>query len=419
MNKLEKTATSPLLRRMNAGAVLAVLRTGGPATGTELMDATGLSRPTVHTVCDDLIELGWIEEIESRPSSAPSSPGRRARQYQFNAKAGFVLGIDMGQNKSTAVVADLRGDIVGETTRAFDHEIAADARLREARLAMTTALESALVPASRILATTLAVPGPVGPDGHVVASTDMHYLPGLAEVDLAGAIGTGLGCPVLVENDANLAVLGERWCGAAKGVDDVIELLAGERLGAGLYLGGNLIRGTVGAAGELKMLSMVDGVGNTDGIGFLARSYGAAAIAAARGPRTKAGRSALYRAAQGDAAEITAQLVFDAARQGDALALEVVDRVTIRIARVLAVLHTLLNPELIVIGGAVAEAGDLLVPSLGKHLESLVDSPPRVAASALGARAVVLGAVRRALDHAERSLFSAPDLKHPLQHTAS
>ncbi|MEU4287616.1 ROK family protein [Kribbella sp. NPDC026596] len=195
-------------------------------------------------------------------------------------------------------------------------------------------------------------------------------------VGYAGAVGTGLDCPVLVENDANLAVLGERWCGAAEGVDDVIEVLAGERLGAGLYLGGNLIRGTTGAAGELKMASMVEGVDNTDSIGFLARQFGAAAVASARGPRTKAGRSALFSAVEGDPAAVTSQLVFDVARGGDPLALDVVERVVVRIARVLALLHTLLNPELIVIGGAVAEAGDLLVPGLERQLVSLVDSPP-------------------------------------------
>ncbi|MFI6674885.1 ROK family transcriptional regulator [Kribbella sp. NPDC050470] len=408
MNKLEKTATSPLLRRMNAAAVLDVLRTGGPATGTELMEVTGLSRPTVHTVCDHLIEMGWIDEIESRRSGDPSSPGRRARQYQFNARAGYVVGIDMGQNKATAVVTDLRGDIVAEDTRGFAHDLGADDRIREARQAMASALDSAEVSAAGVLAMALAVPGPVGPDGHIIASADTEYLPGLGEVELDQAVGEGFGCPVLVENDANLAVLGERWHGAAAGVDDVIELLAGERLGAGLFLGGNLIRGSAGGAGELKALSMVEGVGNTDGIGFLAREFGAEVVASARGPRSKVGRSALYAAAGGDPAAVTAQLVFEAARTGDAVALEVVDRVVTRIARVLALLHTMLNPELIVVGGAVADAGDLLVPGLETHLTTLVDSPPRLAASTLGARAVVIGAVRRALDHAERALFTDP-----------
>lgn len=417
MTKLEKTATSPLLRRMNAAAVLDVLRSSGPATGTELMEATGLSRPSVHALCDHLIEMGWIQEIESRRSGDRSSPGRRARQYEFNATAGFVLGVDMGQNKATAMVTDLRGEVVGEDTRAFAHDIAAQDRLREAHHAMSAALGSAELDPSAVLALTLAVPGPVGPDGHVVASAD--YLPGLAEIDLARAIGKGFGCPVLVENDANLAVLGERWRGAAEGVDDVVELLAGERLGAGIYLGGNLVRGTSGAAGELKLLSMVEGVGNTDGIGYLAREFGAEVVKSARGPRSKVGRSALYGAVHGDPEAVTAKTVFQAARTGDAVALQVVDRVVVRIARVLALLDTMLNPELIVIGGGVADAGDVLVPRLEQQLATLIDLPPRVVTSTLGARAVVVGAVRRALDHAERGLFGDPALSVRVSRPAS
>jgi len=391
---------------MNAAAVLDVLRAIGPATGTDVMEATGLSRPTVHAVCDRLIDMGWIHELEGRRTGEKSSPGRRARHYDFNAGAGFVLGVDLGQNKVTAVVTDLRGEIVGEHTRRFAYDIGAQDRLAEAHRAMSAALGSAAVEPAAVLALSLAVPGPVGPDGHVVASEG--YLPGLAEVDLRGAIGSGFGCPVLVENDANLAVLGERWRGVAQDVDDVVELLAGERLGAGIYLGGTLIRGSRGAAGELKLLSMVEGVGNTDGIGYLARSYGAEVVASARGSRSRVGRSALYAAVHGDPDAVTAKAVLEAARAGDAVAVQVVDRVVVRIARVLALLDTMLNPDLIVIGGAVAGAGDVLVPRLEEQLTTLVDDPPRLAASALGARAVVIGAVRRALDHAERGLFGDP-----------
>lgn len=410
MAQLEKTATSPLLRRMNAAAVLDVLRATGPATGTELMEATGLSRPSVHALCDHLIERGWITELESRRTGDRSSPGRRARQYEFNARAGFVLGVDMGQNKVTVMVTDLRGDVIGESTHPVAYDIGAKGRLAETHRTIAAALRSAEVTESAVVALALAVPGPVGPDGHVVASAE--YLPGLAEVDLATAVGKGLDCPVLVENDANLAVLGERWHGAARGVDDVIELLAGERLGAGIFLGGNLIRGLKGAAGELKLLSMVEGVGNTDGIGYLARALGAEAVATARGPRSKAGRSALYAAVNGDPEAVTATAVFAAARTGDVVAGEIVERVVVRIARVLALLDTMLNPALIVIGGAVAEAGDILVPRLERQLATLVDDPPRVAASALGGRAVVVGAVRRALDHAEHALFNDPAPSH-------
>ncbi|GAB3935732.1 ROK family transcriptional regulator [Kribbella albertanoniae] len=404
---MDKTATSPLLRRMNTAAVLDVLRAGGPATGTELMDATGLSRPTVHALCDQLIALGWIHELESRRTGDRSSPGRRARQYEFNARAGFILGVDLGgEYKATAMLTDLRGVSLGDGIREFAPPDGGEVRLRAARRAIADAVRAAGVAKSAILVMGLAVPGPVNQDKPVV--TNAWYLPGLAKVDLGRAVGKGLDCPVLVENDANLAVLAERWCGVAAGVDNVIELLAGERMGAGIYLGGNLIRGVVGGAGELELVSLLNGVVKPSGIGRLARDFGAEVIAAARGPRSKIGRSLLYDAAGGDPAAVSAEAVFAAARAGDAVSVDVVDRAVARIAPVLALLGTVLNPELIVISGGVADGGDLLVPRLEHQLSSLIDtlSVPRVTASTLGSRAVVLGAVRRALDHAERTVFA-------------
>ncbi|WP_159033592.1 ROK family protein [Streptomyces sp. WMMB 322] len=398
MSDREPTATSPLLRRLNAGAVLDALRATGPATGTELMEITGLSRPTVHTVCDHLISRGWVHEIEQRPPQRGSGPGRRARQYEFNAAAGYVLGIDLGQNKVTSVVADLRGDSLAEHTRTFRAGgIGARARLNQMHRAVETTLGDAGLDKSAVLAIALAVPGPVDEGGHVVAEED--YLPGLARIDLRKAAGEGFDAPVLVENDANLAVLAERWRGCAQGADNVVELLAGERLGSGLYFGGRLIQGSRGAAGELKFLSMVDGVGNTDGIALLARTLGAEAVVAS------AASPSLADAVGGDPRRMTAKLVFAAARDGDPSALAVVDEVTARIGRVIALLHTLLNPELVVIGGAVAQAGDVLLEPLRRAVGELVPDPPEIKNSALGDHVVVTGAVCRALDHAALELF--------------
>lgn len=410
MNNPEVAATSPLLRRINAAAVLDALRASGPATGTELMAATGLSRPTVHSVCDHLIAKGWIREIESRRPEGGQGPGRRARQYEFNATAGYVLGIDLGQNKVTSAVADLRGDQLAERTGTFRRAtIGARARINAVNRTVQAALDQVGLEKSAVLAIALAVPGPVDERGHVVAAEE--YLPGLARTDLRKAVGAGFDAPVLVENDANLAVLGERWRGCAQGVDDVVELLAGERLGSGLFLAGRPVQGGHGAAGELGFLHLVKGVGNTDGIARLAREFGARAVAeaaagkaAAVGGGTGGGRT-LVELAGGDPAKVSAELVFAAADRGDPLATGVVDEVAQRIAAVIAVLHTLLDPELVVIGGAVAQAGDVLLEPLRHAVAGLLPSPPRLANSGLGDRVVVTGAVRRAVDHALLSLF--------------
>lgn len=398
-----QTATPPLLRRLNAGAVMEALRTAGVVTGTELMEATGLSRPTVHAACDQLIALGWVTERESRRSADGSRAGRPARQYELNARAGYAMGIDMGAGTVRAVVSDLRGDPIGDARRTYRHwHVSAPERLSIVRTAINAALTAARVPASAVLAVGLGVPGPVGNDGHIVAVEE--YLPGLAEVDLRAAIGRRRGWPVLVENDANLAVLGERWRGAAVGLDNVVLILAGERLGAGIYLGGRLIRGGAGGAGELALLRLVEGVGSTDGIGNLARSLGLEAVRRHRGGQH--GKSPLSRAAASRGA-LKAEAVLDAARSGDPLAVQVLDEVTDRIARVVAVVATLLDPELVVIGGAVADAGELLLKPLEAKVPAYTTWRPRLATASFGDHSVVVGAVRLALDHIESQVFES------------
>jgi predicted NBD/HSP70 family sugar kinase len=374
-------ATTPLLRRLNAAAVLDALRsTTGAVTGSELMETTGLSRPTVHAVCAELIARGLVTETEGRaPQTA--QPGRRPRQYLFNARAGNVIGIDLGARKVVVEVADLRGDTRAVEAHGFRHvHVRAAARLAGVRRTVAAALESAGVDAASVRAVTMGVPAPVGDDGRVAASN--AYLPDLARHDLREAL-CSFGWSTHVENDANLAVIGERWRGVAQGCDNVVELLAGYRLGSGLYVDGRLLRGAAGGAGELAFLSMVAGVGNTDAIAELTERAG------------------------GEGA--TVEEVFDAVRSGDPEATAILDRVLDRIARVVAIFGTFLNTELVVISGGVAAAGDLLVPRLEARLPELSDSPPRVAASSLEDRAVVTGAIRVALDDIEASILDDGD----------
>ena len=217
----EPTATAPLLRRLNAVAVLNVLRRSGPVTGTELMDATGLSRPTVHTVCDQLIELGWVTELNGRRPVNKTGTGRPARCYELNAAAGYVVGMDLGANKVTAVLADLRGDPLAEITREFSGEHAhAAERITTARRVITSLLGSAGVPNTQLLAVAIGIAAPVDDEGRVIAKES--YLPGMASTDVVARIGRGTPWAVSLENDANLAVLGERWRGVAKESENVV-----------------------------------------------------------------------------------------------------------------------------------------------------------------------------------------------------
>ncbi|MEP6563008.1 MAG: ROK family transcriptional regulator [Nakamurella sp.] len=428
------------MRRLNAHIVLEYLRDSGAVTATEIMAATGLSRPTVHAVCDDWIGLGWVTEVEGRKPEGAGRPGRRNRCYEFNSRAGFVLGIDLGATSIRVRLSDLRGENLAEEIHHSGHaEISGRDRIAQTRRTIKLVLTAAGVAAESVLATAVGVASPVDSGGRAYGAE--HYLRGLSGDDLRKLIGRGYSWPVLLENDADLAVLGERWRGVAVGIDNIIVLLAGERLGAGMYLSGRLIRGHRGGAGEMAFLRFVDQVGNTDGIAQTARKLGTLAVGleavlageavpvphalpasnaiassaatatsgATPAPETRF-RSRLFTLAEGDPNRVEAGMVFAAARDSDQVAHRIVEQVAERMARIIGILATLLNPEVLVLAGAFAPSLDVLLPPLNRRVAAYTEQLLTVRASGLGDNGVVLGATRLAIDHVESETFERVSL---------
>jgi predicted NBD/HSP70 family sugar kinase len=373
--------TPQLLRRVNAQAVLGFIRSTDLATGTELMARTGLTRASVLAVCEDLIRRGWIRELDSPLAAGSPRKGRPARRFGLNEQAGYVLGIDIGAATTTAAVADLRGTVLGRASERFRAtDIPAEERIGAVDLACRRALKAAGTHPGRVLAVGAGIAAPVDRDGKVLAS--QHFW-SLFDVGLRSALKGLHGWTVLLENDANLAALGERWRGSGAGVDDLVVLLAGERLGAGVMESGRLLHGRGGAAGEMGYLDMVEGVGSSDGIASLARQWSAA------GGGPSAGGTA------------SARRVFEDAAAGDPAALEILERISERMARVIASIASLINPEQVVIGGAVADSAGALLPGITALLPRFTVTPPRVTVSPLGDAIVTVGAIRHALDYVE------------------
>jgi len=393
---VDTSATTPqLLRHANLRAVLDVLRTSPAVTGTDLIQATGLTRATVIAVCDDLIARGWARETDA--SRAPGGQkGRPARKFEFNQHAGHVLGLDVGMATVRVLVADLAGAVVGrETARFSGHDASAGERSRTITATIDAALEAAGVPAPNVLSVGVGVAAPVDRRGRIAPG---HHLGSLFDLGHGDGPWADRDWPVLLENDANLAALAERWRGSGSGVDNLAVVLAGERLSSGIIESGRLLHGASGGAGELGTLEIVDGVGSHDGIAKLARLWGTAAL--------RAGEQTLIRDLVGPGTtRVSARFVFEAAAAGDALALDILDRIARRMARVLSLVSTFFDPELVVIGGAVAASATALLPALTEELGKLVESPPRVAVSDMGDALVPTGAVRLALDHVESNML--------------
>jgi predicted NBD/HSP70 family sugar kinase len=198
--------------------------------------------------------------------------------------------------------------------------------------------------------------------------------------DLAAALAPVLG-PAVVENDCNLAVIAERWQGAAQGLDDIVCVLAGERLGAGIMVGGKLMRGHAGAAGEMAYL------------GIETPEEGAHGVAQ------------FVRRLSGEEPEA----VFAAAGAGNAEAAAIVARVERWAGSGVVMTAQIVNPEVVVIGGGVARAGEVFLEPLRARLKRMVRLPPRLVASPLAERGPLLGALKLALDELEPRLLDRLD----------
>ena len=386
---MNSTGTSPqLLRRTNMGAVLDVMRGTGVVTVTELMAVIGLTRTTVIAVCDDLLRMGWIEEVEG--ASGPQV-GRPARRFLFNDRAGFVVGVDVGAAKTTAVVADMTGRVLGRATQAFT-DAAPARRLETVDRATDLALAAASVADDSVLAAAVGIAAPVDRHGRISHAQEFWEV---LDIGVESRMAESRGWPVQLANDANLAALAERWRGVGAGVDDLVVMLAGERIGLGVLEDGRLLRGSRGGAGEVGNLDLVRGVGSPDGIAQLCRAWGTDAV------RPGAPATVLRDLAVSPE-DVSAEMVFRAADAGDEVARQILSRVAERMARVVGLLGTFFDPELVVVAGAVAASAAALLDEIEEHLSEFTATPPGVAVSVLGEAVVSIGAVRLALDHVER-----------------
>lgn len=387
----------PNSRADTAARVLAALRVDSPATATDLVAATRFSRPTVLGACDDLINAGWVHE--PRDATERVGRGRPARYFAPDPGAGHVIGIDMGLRHIHVASAGL--DAVTIRTTSATVSASARARTRIATLDRLIADLHADDGSGPLLAIAVGLPAPVHERG---ISADEEFLGDLPNADLDLHLRQTHGAHTLLYNDANLAALAERSSGAARGLTDQVTLLAGERLGAGVVIDGRLLHGARGGVGEIGGASLLRGVAGTEGIAPLVRKAAATALSKHPSAHPVLSRSV----GQG---EISSATVFAVAEQEPATR-RLLHTALRPIARVVASLHLLLDPQVVIIGGGVASAPGLLdalhagVPAL----EELRRRPLTLATSTLGADAVVQGAVAAAADYAWASILgrSAP-----------
>jgi len=363
-------ATPPLLKDLNERTVLETIRVAAPISRAQISRRAGISKPTVSLALESLLAAGLVREA----AHDSDGPHYGAVFFEPVAEAALVLGLDLGARFLRGAICDLSGEIRARQDVELPQPRAAPA------LDLAATLLRALTEATG-LDTGLIDGAVVGVPGVVEAQTGRVRVTHFTDLDgrsFGAEVEERLGLPVTLENDINLAAVGEHWQGVARGVDNFAFLSVGTGLGCGLVLRGELHRGHHGAAGEVD---------------YALVGLGQVVDPSAPGVSELAAGLAAQRPSPALAPPFEAREIFTAARAGDEPAREVVQETARRIALHVSAIAAVADVQLVVLGGGLGANGDLLLGPVRSLLAGWLPYPPRVEVSSLGEAAVLTGAL--------------------------
>jgi predicted NBD/HSP70 family sugar kinase len=371
-----------LLRELSEQAILEAIFREGPITRPEIAERTNISKPTVSAAVDRLVKARLVQPAGERPGRR----GRTPLAFTVDSAAGYVIGVDIGSTRLRVAAIDIYGERLASLeleTGAVGEQIVAAVRRLEGELSATH---------RELLALGVSTPGVVDPATRRVTSLAWH-VSATGELDSLAGLEGRFGVPVRVDNDINMAAVGEKWRGLAGGASTFVFVSVGAGVGMGIVIGDELFRGVHGAAGEIGYLPLARDpfAAQHRRLGGLEDEIGADGILAA------------FRAAGGEAG--SAREVLERARDGDEAAGAVVEAAAQRIGLAIATVCAVVDPELVVLGGRIGGSRELL-PAVRATVGRLLPLPTRIEVSVLAERAALEGALAMALRDARDRLFS-------------
>jgi predicted NBD/HSP70 family sugar kinase len=393
--KREEALLETPAHRPNLSEVLQLIWRQRQISRADIARQKGLSRSTVSLIVDELLELGLVQEV----GVGESRGGRRPIVVEFEDDAAVILGVDLGATHAAVTLTNLRGAVLAWEHR--KHPVRDDP---PGALALVNALAERCLESwggsrSLLLGAGMAVPSPVDPERP--DQLNEVLAPSWKGVAVGQPLRRRFKVPVLVDNDANLGALAERWWGAGRDVDNFAYVKLATGIGAGFFIDGRIYRGASGIAGEIGHIS-IDPNGERCGCGLrgcLVTVVGAQAL-------LRRARELLQEKPHSVLAgrDFGITILEDAALGGDALALQVVREAAGNLGVAVAGLLNLLNPTLVVMGGGLARLGDVLLEPLRRtvrtHTLATSVEVSRIVSSELGARAIAVGAATLLLQRA-------------------
>ena len=379
------TITGSAMRDINRSAILEIIRRASPISRTAIAERLDVSLPTVMRIVDELIEDGFVRA----QGNTEWSGGRRRSLLEFNADGHVVLGVDLGGTKLYGALSNLGGCVIDELS--IDrHGTQGDECYEKLAGFIDTLLASPKLEGRPVRGIGVGAPGiTLHEEGIVKWAYSLNW----KDFPLKAKLTDRYHLPITVDNDVNLAALGELWFGAGQNCQNMIQIAIGTGIGAGIIIDGALYRGSTEASGEIG--NMVPGPQ------FLGKNYLAfgalESVASGTGIADRARSVLKSRRSPADLENIIAEDVFDAAREGQKWAWNLINETVDYLAVTIANLSVCFDPELIVLGGGVSRSADLLVGPILQRIEGTIPTMPRLVVSSLGLRAGVMGAITNVL----------------------
>lgn len=374
---VETPGSQSSLHRANLERVVRAVRMAGSLTQAEIARSTGLSAATVSNIVRELREGGTVEVT---PTSAG---GRRARSVSLSGDAGIVIGVDFGHTHLRVAVGNLAHQVLAEESEPLDVDASSAYGFGRAEELVERLIEATGIGRQKVIGVGLGVPGPIDVVTGTLGSTSI--LPGWTGINPREEMAGRLGVPVYVDNDANLGALGELVWGSGRGVKDLAYIKVASGVGAGLVIDGQIYRGPGGTAGEIGHITL-------DESGPVCRCGNRGCL-----ETFTAARYVLPLLRSSHGRDLTMERVVQLAREGDPGCRRVIADVGRHIGSGVANLCNLLNPSRVVLGGDLAEAGELVLAPIRESVSRYaIPSAARqlsVLPGALGGRAEVLGAL--------------------------
>lgn len=367
-------------------AVVQAITTYGPISRASVAKMTGFSKQTVSEVVSSLELDGWVQTV----GRTEGNVGRRAVVYEIIPDAALVASVDLGGTKVRVALCNLSGAVVKEITEPTCQE-GGDAVVDQiARIIHEAGGEFGIAP-EKIRVAVIGVPGVLD-----AATGNINMAPnisGIDNIDFPALLQNRLGVEVLVENDVNLAALGEHWI-AHQGVkDDLVYVSIGTGIGAGLVIAGQLVRGATGAAGEIGYIPF-----GADPTEPESQEIGALERVTATGAMIKH-----YMELTGH--QKTVPEIFDLAVAGDQLSEQVLQRAAGFIARTIGTIAAVIDPACVIIGGSIGARSELF-EMIERELQKCFPKKVLIEASVLGNHAALAGGTSIALSRLHVALFS-------------